>query len=1350
MTKRVTLFLVAFCYCIYSFSVTQTVGTSGDYSTLKAAFDDINVGNLIGSITLEIISSTTETATASLNASGTGSANYTDVTIYPTGSGYVISGSLDAPLIQLNGADNVIIDGRVNVTGSTKDLEFSNTNTGTSASTIQFIESSENNTVKYSVLKGMSTGTATGVVFFSTASAGNGNDNNTITNCDIRDGATTPQIGIYSAGTGSRENSGITISYNNIFNCYLNNSGYGVNVFSNSTNFTISDNSFYHTSARSGDNNLVGIYVISGNEHVIHNNYIGGSSVNCAGSSMTYNYTTFSFDNRIGVIGIYLNVGTTSASSVQNNTVTNITVNNTSPDNRQADTFCGILVVDGDVNIGTVVGNVIGSGTGTGSVSLNRSSGEYAVSEIFGIAVAGSGAINISNNQIGSISMDNPGSESFFFKAIDCATYNGISANATVDNNQIGSLTTANSIQSSSNVPGASIWGIAGCPVVTNNTISNIANNTPNSYFASVEVIGISNTYGTSSALSGNFTITGNLIKNLSCSASSTGSENLAALIGISFWGTTSGQTISGNTIDSLANDHPTAAVKATGIFYRGPTGGTNVISKNHIRNILLSSSSTGATVKGIDIKSGTSTYSNNIISLGYGLTEGYVINGIYENGAASNNSTLYHNTVYIEGSPGGGSNTAALYSNANTNIRNIRNNIFYNARSNTAGTQKHYAAYFNYLTNTNLTLNYNNYYAPGTGGVLGFYNSSDQASLPLVTGNDANSVITDPVLLNAGGDEPEDFYPLNPQTGASGTGISDDFLEELRGEPFMGALEANVWKGATSTDFNTASNWIPATVPDSGKSIVFHSNPDNHCLLDQDRYLGTIANRQAVDQLWLNGHKLVLHGGFNFSNDAKVKANSISSTLELAGEEEQVISGDYFVDNQINNLTINNANNAIAQDTIKILGTLTKTNGSVDATIDSAHIYFASSMATQNILDNFFVNNELYDLTIDNEDNVLLTSNIMVSNNLNFMEGQLITNEDTLIMNDGAQIFGAGSSSYINGICKKMGNEAFTFEIGDSSYYAPIGISAPSMATDEFTAKYIYTDPEPFYNDDSLESGLHHISNYEYWILDRTNGSSDVSVTLSWDLRSGPLDNVDDLLVARWDGSEWANEGNAGTTGDTTSGTVTSNVVSSFSPFTLGSSTINNPLPIQLLSFDAKKEGDDCVKLEWQTLGEVNNDYFVVERSVDGVSFEQLFEQPGMGNISDYVSYSKIDSFPHQGVSYYRLKQVDLNGDYTYSQIRSVSFEGISIVAAYPNPAIDNVVLLLNSSFPTTAIIQIFDPLGKEMLRKQQKIGNELTTLDINIAALPTSSYIIKVTTEDNGRFFTQKQILKIPRAER
>jgi hypothetical protein len=115
--KRVIFGFLILASCVVHAQTIKTVGTSGDYVTLKAAFDAINSGSITGNIELRVASNTTEIASASLNASGSGSASYSSVKIYPTTSGVTIQGNIAAALIKLNGADNVTIDGRLNAIG---------------------------------------------------------------------------------------------------------------------------------------------------------------------------------------------------------------------------------------------------------------------------------------------------------------------------------------------------------------------------------------------------------------------------------------------------------------------------------------------------------------------------------------------------------------------------------------------------------------------------------------------------------------------------------------------------------------------------------------------------------------------------------------------------------------------------------------------------------------------------------------------------------------------------------------------------------------------------------------------------------------------------------------------------------------------------------------------------------------------------------------------------------------------------------------------------------------------------------------------------------------------------------
>jgi hypothetical protein len=273
-------------------------------------------------------------------------------------------------------------------------------------------------------------------------------------------------------------------------------------------------------------------------------------------------------------------------------------------------------------------------------------------------------------------------------------------------------------------------------------------------------------------------------------------------------------------------------------------------------------------------------------------------------------------------------------------------------------------------------------------------------------------------------------------------------------------------------------------------------------------------------------------------------------------------------------------------------------------------------------------------------------------------------------------------------------------FLLGASNFYRPISISAPSVATDHFTARYILADASPSFTHTSKDASIDHIGRCEYWILDRTGGSSNVNVTLSWNTTSCGVTNLSDLLVARWDAGQarWKDEGNGGTTGNTTSGTiVTAAPVSVFSPFTLASRTAANPLPIELVSFNCNNINRNTNGLSWITASESNNDYFAIERSSDGLNFEVIGKQKGAGNSVTRLEYAFNDQNPYKGISYYRLKQVDFSGKFSYSEICSVTNNGDGGVSFYPNPVKNNLTIdYLFSEKPKSNVISVSDVTGK------------------------------------------------------
>ena len=652
--------------------VTKTVGVSGaDYTTLKAAFDAVNAGSITGAITLQVIDNTTETASAVLNASGTGSASYSSLTIYPTVAGISISGNVDAPLIELNGADNVVVDGRINATGTTKDLTISNTSIVATAgtSTIRLINDATLNTIKYAVIKGSTLDVTGGIINFSTTTGTTGNDNNTIDNNAITSvsDATRPINTIYSLGTALKGNDNNSVTNNNVYD-FLNKglSSYGLKIGTDSSAWTISGNSFYETTAfvtngatTGYDNYIINITNTSGNGFTVSNNYIGGSAAQCGGAYWTKTDPT---SRNAGLYGIYISVGQTSLSNVQGNTLSNFDWS--ASGNRS---FSGIVCVAGNLEVSN---NTIGSATITDAIKLSHSNGR---SDLIGVASAsGTGIVTIKNNTIANITTRNT-------SGIIGINKSGASTTVSIKDNIIKNILLSQNVSGTNTVPylhGISITnGTAiGAYGVTGNSITNLRSNSPT--YGDLSVTGIRSNKPS--------VITNNIINGL-ISNSNVG----ANLVGISITdSTTSSSVVSANVITNLENvstnaTAATAILEVIGIYNTSTKD--IVCSGNFINNLTVNAATPYSLISGIKatVVAIGSTYSNNIISIG-GTTDN-VISG-FSLPVSTVANKLYFNTVNINGASSGVNNTYALYDTRTlTTMGDYRNNLFVNTRTNSS-----------------------------------------------------------------------------------------------------------------------------------------------------------------------------------------------------------------------------------------------------------------------------------------------------------------------------------------------------------------------------------------------------------------------------------------------------------------------------------------------------------------------------------------------------------------------------------------------------------------------------------------------------------------------------------------
>ena len=375
----------------------------------------------------------------------------------------------------------------------------------------------------------------------------------------------------------------------------------------------------------------------------------------------------------------------------------------------------------------------------------------------------------------------------------------------------------------------------------------------------------------------------------------------------------------------------------------------------------------------------------------------------------------------------------------------------------------------------------------------------------------------------------------------------------------------------------------------------------------------------------------------------------------------------------------------------------------------------------------------DFYNLTINKSSNhVTLNCAIEVTNNLTLLSGRINSSgTNLLIIKDNATVSSVSNSSYVSGPVRKVGDDAFTFPVGKSGFYRPCAISAPSSAGHHFTSEFFLADSDGSYSHSSKDASIDHLSHCEYWTIDRTNGTSNVTVRLSWDAPSCGVTSLGDLLVCRWNGSMWKDHGNGGTTGNATLGTVVSSgSISSFSPFTLGSTNKENPLPINLVHFAAAPINGN-IKLDWTTASEINNDYFVIESSVDAINFEEVTRLSGAGNSNVVLNYRAFDNAPHPGVSYYRLKQVDYDGKFMYSNIEVVNLPTLwqNEIVLSPNPVINLLDVRLDPDSFKNPQLELRDIQGKLVLTKTDAEVNAQMPIKLDLQDLPQGLYFLTIT---------------------
>ncbi len=380
--------------------------------------------------------------------------------------------------------------------------------------------------------------------------------------------------------------------------------------------------------------------------------------------------------------------------------------------------------------------------------------------------------------------------------------------------------------------------------------------------------------------------------------------------------------------------------------------------------------------------------------------------------------------------------------------------------------------------------------------------------------------------------------------------------------------------------------------------------------------------------------------------------------------------------------------------------------------------------------------NSPFYNLTINKPSELAtLSSAVTINNTLTLTAGKLSLDNFNMTIENSASINGAGTNTYLvatgSGELKQQVTSSGSklFPVGSATNYLPATIALTgSSVTDFFSIRML---PAFYRNGSNGTANLSNVVNCLWLISEAVTGGTDASLTLQWPLALELTGfNRSFSRVAHYTGASWE----YGLTNLPASGSdpyaITRSGITSFSPF--GVSNDMAVLPVTGLELTGKNNGNENL-ISWSTTSETNTAYFSIEASLNGIDFTEFGKADAAGNSTSFRSYNYV----HREINYqsysYRIKQVDINGNYVYSKVIRLSATAFRLASLYPNPVKNKTTISFSLKQTSVITVVISNTSGQVVFSTKQLYnkGEHKTVLDL--ATLPAASYTLQVK-DDSG----------------
>jgi len=415
------------------------------------------------------------------------------------------------------------------------------------------------------------------------------------------------------------------------------------------------------------------------------------------------------------------------------------------------------------------------------------------------------------------------------------------------------------------------------------------------------------------------------------------------------------------------------------------------------------------------------------------------------------------------------------------------------------------------------------------------------------------------------------------------------------------------------------------------------------------------------------------------------------------------------------------------------------------------------------------------YNLTTNNDpavagDVTLATNNYVISNNLTMTRGNVNLNGRTLTLGTGTATPGTLSytagflysgtgtfTRWISATAAAMGgianNSLGHFPMGTSvGHYRPVWIAYATNLSAGGTVSVIHAPTYPAgttaaSHADGAFGTLQGISNSS-WTVSTANsfaisGSNDGIIRFGGTgFGTFVLSDLDASLAASVVGTHGAAT-NANTTLEVNRTALsTANMGGTWYIGT--KNIVASPLPVEFISFDVVPDRR-AVNVNWTTAVELNNDYFIVQRSKNGVYFEDIARVKGAGNSNALKFYSSVDNEPYSGVSFYRLKQVDFNGAFTFSKTVSVEFNAGDLTGfhVYPTLSSGDFHIAFTGDEDQQVSVTVRNILGQEFYAKEFLLDKDFPAQPVSLSGTIAPG-VYTVTASSKANVFVRRIVIQ------